>query len=75
MLSLTPTSDCAELTGAVCSDQSLKPLHKLYDLPGLVPPALPWWTMPLVLWRTCPRVTYHPPVRVVGIESIMMPAR
>jgi len=33
----------------------------LSDLPGLVPPALPWWAMPLVLWRTCPRVTYFPP--------------
>jgi len=31
----------------------------LSDLPGLVPPALPWWAMPLVLWRTCPRVTYY----------------
>jgi len=33
----------------------------LSDLPGLVPPALPRWAMPLVLWRTCPRVTYFPP--------------
>jgi len=32
----------------------------LSDLPGLVPPALPRWAMPLVLWRTCPRVTYFP---------------
>jgi len=32
----------------------------LSDLPGLVPPALPWWAMLLVLWRTCPRVTYFP---------------
>jgi len=37
--------------------------HKipLSDLPGLVPPALPWWAIPLVLWRTCQRVTYPPP--------------
>jgi len=34
----------------------------LSDSPGLVPPALPWWAMPLVLWRTCPRVTYFPPI-------------
>jgi len=57
----------------------------LSDLPGLVPPALPRGAMPLVLWQTCPRVTYSPPPNRVegciqwyalwqiGLHSIILP--